>query len=174
MARKVDDKPAALPPAAQRTTAPEDELRILAPDVDLVLAGEPVTVREYDFFQSMEIVYGDRAFLDDVMEAIAGNTQDVWEVVRSLFGKHQGFLKRAACASVDKPVEWLATLRAKEQDRLMSTWWAVNGHFFLHEATVVLRGRISRIRLDGPTSSSSSPTLDSATSAASDATPSDS
>lgn len=149
-----------------------DELRELHPALTLPLGGESITVKEYDFWTAMEVIYGDTAFLDAAVEVLANGNRDPWEAVRSLFGRHAAYLKQAAAVAVGRDVAWVESLRPADTDTLMSSWWAVNGHFFLHEAVVVIRGRTAKSRLAGPISSSPSPAPDSATSTASADTPS--
>ncbi|QDH70844.1 DUF6631 family protein [Marilutibacter alkalisoli] len=178
MARKVNPDPIGQPihkPSAVDKTA--DELQVLKPDITLTLGGESITVHEYDFWTSMDIVYGQRGFLDDAVELLtntSGEFRDAWEAIRSLFGRHAAYLKRAVAVAVERDVAWVESLGPRETDALLSTWWAVNGHFFLHEATVVIQGRLTRMRLAGSTSSSSSPAPDSETPTASADTPNDS
>ncbi len=144
---------------------------MLHPSVPLVLAGRKVTVREYTFWESMDIIYSEREFLDAVVALLLDNRGDAWEAVRALMGRHRVYLKRAAALATDTDVEWIDQLAARDTDTLMSTWWAVNGHFFLHEATVVIRGRATKARLVGPSSSSPSQPMGSETSIASGNTP---
>lgn len=175
MAKKVT-KPAqtgvGLSPEQSAAQKAADELRELHPALTLSLGGESITVKEYDFWTAMEVIYADTAFLNAAVEVLANGNRDPWEAVRSLFGRHAVYLKNAAAVSVGRDVAWVESLRPADTDTLMSSWWAVNGHFFLHEAVVVIRGRTAKSRLAGPTSSSLSPTPDSATSIASASTPS--
>lgn len=174
MAKKVT-KPAqtgvGLSPEQSAAHKAADELRELHPSLNLSLGGEPITVKEYDFWTAMEVIYADTAFLDAAVEVLANGKRDPWEAVRSLFGRHAAYLKQAASVSVGRDVAWVESLGPADTDTLMSSWWAVNGHFFLHEAVVVIRGRTAKSRLAGPTSSSPSPAQGSEISTASANTP---
>jgi hypothetical protein len=173
MARKLPSERAAAP--RRRSSAVEktaDDLQVLRPDIAIEIAGESITVREYTFWESMDIVYRDRGFLDDVVALLNDSDRDPWEAVRSLFGRHAAYLKVAAAASVNRDVAWIEQLGARDTDILMSSWWAVNGHFFIHEATVVIKGRMTRARSAGSMSSPGSPLQASATPIASAVTPS--
>lgn len=162
MARKVT--PAASQPPAAAPDAAAGELAVMQPDIALQLDGEQVVVREYSFWDGMEVVYADgRAFLDDVVASLEAGNADAWEQVRALVGRHQGYLLHAIAKAVERDPDWVKGLGARHADALFSTWWAVNGHFFLHEATVVIRGRLAVKASAGPKSSPPSPAQDSAT-----------
>lgn len=174
MARKLPADAVGTPVKGSTSAAKEaaDELQVMRPDVPLTLAGRELVVREYTFWESMDVVYAEPAFLDAVIDLLTGSDRDPWEAIRSLFGRFQSFLKSAAATSAGVEAEWIDTLRPRDVDVLMSTWWAVNGHFFLHEAAVKLRGRRTKAELSaGPTSSPASPAPDSATPTASGGTP---
>ncbi|HIY72251.1 MAG TPA: hypothetical protein H9827_12390 [Candidatus Luteimonas excrementigallinarum] len=155
-------------PAASSTTAAgadpaAKELAVMQPDITLQLGDESVVVREYSFWDGLDVVYSDgRAFLDDVVAGLAAGNADAWEQVRGLVGRHRGYLVRAIARAVDRDPEWVQGLAARNADALFSIWWAVNGHFFLHEATVVIRGRLVAKESAGPKSSPPSPAPDSA------------
>lgn len=148
-----------------------EELSELHPVLTLSLGGKSVAVKEYDFWTAMDVIYADTAFLDAAVDLLANTARDPWEAVRSLFGRHAAYLKNAAAVSTGRDVAWVESLGPADTDTLMSSWWAVNGHFFLHEAVVVIRGRTAKSRLAGPTSSSPSPAQGSEISTASANTP---
>lgn len=145
----------------------------MRPELKLTISGRSIIMREYDFFESMEIVYEDPAFLEGCLQAFtAEDGRDPWESMRPLFGKHRAFCKRAAALAAGVEVEWIETLaNPRDVDTLMSAWWSVNGSFFVHEVAVMLRGRRARTESAGPKSSPVSPPTDSATPTASAATP---
>lgn len=145
----------------------------MRPEIKLSIADREIVMREYDFFESMEIVYDDPAFLEGCLQAFtAGGGRDPWEAMRPLFGKHRAFCKRAAALAAGVEVEWIEGLaNPRDVDALMSAWFAVNGHFFVHEVAVMLRGRRAKAASAGPKSSPASPPTDSATPTASAATP---
>lgn len=181
MARKLDDAAAPQKAARQRdrSKAPTaraakqaEELKELNPQISLPLGGEMITVKEYDFWTAMDVIWGDSTFLDAAIELLLHDERDPWEAVRSLFGRHRQYLKHAASVAAGRDVAWVESLGPSDTDTLMSAWWAVNGHFFLHEAVVVIRGRTQKAKaLAGLNSSSPSPTPGSATSTASESTP---
>ena len=155
MARKVTpaDQQGAAAGVDPAAAAAANELAVMRPDVSLTLSDQPVTVREYSFWDAMDIVYGQRGFLDDVARLLEDGAGDAWERVRAIFGRHRDYLRRAIALSTGQPLAWIDGLAPRELDALLSTWWAVNGHFFLHEATVVIRGRRAAKASAGPKSS---------------------
>lgn len=169
MAKLMPDNPVGKPQPSAAADAAVDELQVMRPDIPLQLGDERLVVREYSFWDAMEVVYADgRAFLDDVVAQLEAGTADAWEQVRSLVGRHRGYLVGAIAKAVDRDSDWVQGLAPRDADALFSTWWAVNGHFFLHEATVVIRGRLATMELAGPKPSPSSPPPDSAPPTASD------
>lgn len=135
----------------------------MQPDITLQLGDESVVVREYSFWDGLDVVYAEgRAFLDDVVASLEDESADAWEQVRALVGRHRAYLVGAIARSTDRDPDWVQGLPARHADALFSTWWAVNGHFFLHEATVVIRGRRAAKASAGPKSSPRSPAPGSA------------
>ncbi|NLC60144.1 MAG: hypothetical protein GX761_02530 [Gammaproteobacteria bacterium] len=165
------------PTASSNTAAGDDpaakELAVMRPELKLTIAGREIVMREYDFFESMEIVYEDPGFLEGCLQAFTANdARDPWEAMRPLFGKHRAFCKRAAALAAGVEVEWIEGLaNPRDVDTLMSAWFSVNGHFFVHEVAVMLRGRRAKAASAGPKSSPASPPTDSAPPTASAATP---
>ncbi|MGE4459101.1 MAG: DUF6631 family protein [Stenotrophomonas sp.] len=158
MARLLDGASGAAASLPAAGATPAAGTPVLNPDISLSINGERVTVREYSFFEAMDVVYADRGFLDDCVVILAAPGQDPWEAVRALVGRHRTFLVSAIATSCDREIAWVIGLPPKEQDRLFSTWWAVNGHFFLQEAAVVLRSRnAAASRSTGTSSSATSP-----------------
>lgn len=150
-----------------------DALAVMRPELKLTIAGREIVMREYDFFESMEIVYEDEAFLEGCLQAFTGaGGREPWEAMRPLFGRHRAFCKRAAALAAGVDVEWIEGLRdPRDVDTLMSSWWAVNGHFFVHEVAVLLRGRRAMTASAGTKSSPASPPTDSGAPTASADTP---
>lgn len=161
MARKVNPTASSTPAAGPDPAA--KELAVMQPDIPLQLGDEHVVVREYSFWDGLDVVYAEgRAFLEDVVGSLQDESADAWEQVRALVGRHRGYLVNAIAKATGREPDWVEGLPARHADTLFSTWWAVNGHFFLHEATVVIRGRLAPKASAGPKSSRRSPAPDSA------------
>jgi hypothetical protein len=165
MARKVERKPEQ--PAAESNSA-ADAIAALKPEASITIAGRAITVREYGFFEGLEVAHRASAFFADMQAAALGGPIR-YATVRRLFGVHQGVVVPIAAQAADVEPEWVRGLGDRDADTFMSTWFAVNVGFFMREVVgslqeeQLLRSMASR----STGSSSGSPELASATSTAS-------
>ena len=121
MARKVTRKKSA--------TGAED-LSVINPDRTIIIAGRDVVMREYGFFESLELLPLLEPILVDLEEqAKAGAPWPGIEAVPSFLGNHFSVLVHmiAKAASVD--MEWMRGLGADDGYELVWWWWIVNGPF---------------------------------------------
>lgn len=166
MARRVKAQPAPKP-----STAATAELPVMRPDFEITIAGRTLTVREYEFFEGLEVAHRAEAFIND-MAACASEGELRYDRIRRLLGVHRVVVQSIAAQAAGVDESWLAALSNADKDMLMSTWFAVNSGFFVHEAVVTLREwRTLGRALDGPTSSPLSPPPASAGPTASADTP---
>lgn len=173
MARKVETKAAA--PTAEPSSA-VDDLAVLKPEVTLTVAGRKVTVREYGFWEGLEVAHRGAAFIADMLAMCADGTLR-YAAVRRLFGVHQEIVQEIAAQAADVEREWVAGLKGAEAERFLSTWFTVNASFFVREAAVEVeetqyRAAMARKRAASQSSSSVSPGQASATTNASADSPS--
>ncbi|MGH8032798.1 MAG: DUF6631 family protein [Luteimonas sp.] len=169
MARKVDkQKPAAEEPSAA------EKLASLKPDTPLALSGRQVTVREYSFFEGLEIAHRAAKFIADMHVMCAGGDLR-YAQIRRLFGVHQEVVIPIAAQAADVEPEWVRSLKGDEAEVFMSTWFAVNSSFFVHEVIVEMREERQRAipTSTGTDASPNSPPPASATSTNSPASPND-
>lgn len=138
MARKVLQQPA--PVAAEPSSAVAD-LSALQPDVTLTIADREVTLREYGFFEGLAVADTAAAFITDMQQCMDG--QLTYSRIRRLFGKHQAVVSAIAAQAGDVEPEWLRGLPPRDGELYMSTWFAVNSSFFVHELVVELQVRRS-------------------------------
>lgn len=131
------------------------DLAILHPEREAIIAGVPVVMREYSWAESLrhhEIIDA----LSDAMSGVAlqGNFHDL-DSLRGAFGDNGDILFRLIAVVSDQPVEWISTLDATAGDELFLLWWGVNADFFLRR---VLRSvQLAKVReLAGLTSSPAS------------------
>ncbi len=169
MARKLPTKDAAgSAPSAAAEAA--DELAVMKPDVTLKIDGVEVTFREYGFFEGLEVAHHLSGFISDMTASLGTDLR--YDRVRRLFGVHRDVVIPAAAQSAGVEPEWVAGLKGPAAEIFMSTWFAVNAGFFVHEAVVSLREeRLQRAPVGRP-SSPASPEPGSATPTASDGAPS--
>lgn len=164
MARKVDKTAAS---TAEPSSAVGD-LSVLNPDVKLTVAGRALTVREYGFWEGLEVAHRATEFIADMLAMCADGTLR-YTTVRRLFGVHRDVVQALVAQSADVELAWVAGLKGAEAERLLSTWFAVNAGFFLREAAVETEevryraAAAARKQKTSPTSSSASPTPDSGT-----------
>lgn len=167
MAQKISKAP----PAAESVSAAE-QLATIQPTVELTLAGRKFTVREYGFFEGLEVAHRAQAFIAD-MHAMCSDGQLRYDRIRRLFGVHRDVVVTIAAQSANVEPEWIGGLARDDAETFMSAWFGVNAGFFVREVVVEMREErlLEVIRSTGSTSSSGSPTPDSATSTASDDSP---
>ncbi len=171
MARKVI-KPA--PVAAEPSSAAAD-LSALQPDITHTIAGRKVTIREYGFFEGLQVADTAAAFIADMHQQCADGTL-TYSRIRRLFGKHQAAVVEIAALSGGVEAEWLLSLSPSDAELFLSTWFAVNSGFFMHELVVEMQVQHHRpaATSTGLASSPGSQAPGSATSTGSAVSPSDS
>lgn len=167
MARKLT-RPAPKPAAESDSAAAQ--LAAIKPDITVTVAGREVTVREYGFFEGLEVVARADGFIAALVD-VCRDGDFRYEAIRPLFGKHADAVIAIAAQSAGVEPEWVRGLGRDDAETLLSVWFSVNAGFFVHEAVVTLRQDAVRAALAsaGSTSSPASPTPASATSTASDA-----
>lgn len=151
MAHRAQKKP--VTPAAEDPSA-ADGLAALNPDVTLTLAGRAITMREYGFFEGLDVAHRAAGFIADMHAMCAGGALR-YSLIRRLFGVHQDVVVAIAAQAADVEPEWLRGLGAADAEVFMSSWFAVNSSFFVHE--VVVEMREERHRASTSTGSTSSP-----------------
>lgn len=136
MATKIPDAPM----DAHDAAAVADDLTVLHPDRALALGGREVTLREYGFFEGLEIADRASAFLADLTAASdAGALR--YAHVRRLFGRHRAVIPSIAAQAGDVELAWLETLASDEMELYLATWFAVNAGFFVREVLAAARER---------------------------------
>jgi hypothetical protein len=160
----------AAPDAADATTTVADDLAVLQPDRTLPLGGRAITIREYGFFEGLEIADRASAFIADLIAARDDGALR-YAHVRRLFGRHRAVIPAIAAQAGDVEVAWLDTLAPDELELYLATWFAVNAGFFVREALAELREAhdLATGASTGARSSFDSPAADSATSPSLDA-----
>jgi hypothetical protein len=125
-------------PIADDATSVAGELAVLAPDRTLELGGRSVTIREYGFFEGLDVADRASALLDDLVAATEdGNLR--YAQVRRLFGRHRAVVPAIAAQAADVEVAWLEALAPGEQELFMATWFATNSAFFVREVLAEMR-----------------------------------
>lgn len=128
-----------------------DELDILHPERDLVIAGETVTVREIGFAASLRL---DQCMAPMIRAFIDLRADPEPYDLAALFGAHPDAWLDFVAATCGKPRAWVEALGDEDGQRLSMTAWTVNSGFFLRR---VISGVIARHRR-GVTSASENST----------------
>lgn len=140
----------------------QDDLAILFPERTTVIAGVPITMREYSFVEALDH-HALIARLTDAMTdtAIRGDFADL-DSLRSAFGGCRSEVVALVALACDQATTWVNSLRADDGEHLMMLWWAVNSGFFLRRVLLSVGMRKAR-EFDGSMSSEpSSPTATAA------------
>ena len=142
-----------------------EELTVLHPDRTFVIGGRSVTIREYGFFEGLDVADRASAFIADLIDASEDGTLR-YAQVRRLFGRHRAVIPSIAAQAGDVEVAWLEALASDELELYLATWFAVNAVFFVREVLAEIREAhvLAAGASAGTHSSSGSPLPDSATS----------
>lgn len=125
-------------PAAPAPDAAADDLAILHPDRTLVIGGRTVMLREYGFFEGLEVADRAAMFIADLIALSEGGTLR-YAQIRRLFGRHRAVIPAIAAQAGDVDVAWLETLAPDELELYLATWFAVNAGFFVREVLAEVR-----------------------------------
>ena len=156
-------------PASDAGTA-ADDLAILHPDRTLVIGGRTLTLREYGFFEGLDVADRAAGFIADLVAASTDGALR-YAQVRRLFGRHRAVIPTIAAQASDVDVAWLEALPPDDLELYLATWFAVNAAFFVREVLAELReAQLREAHLlvagasDGAISSPDSPPPDAVTS----------
>ena len=127
-----------LPAAPASETAAADDLAILHPDRTLVLGGRTIVLREYGFFEGLDVADRAAGFIADLITASDDGALR-YAHVRRLFGRHRAVIPVIAAQAGDVEVAWLGALPPDELELYLATWFAVNAAFFVREVLAELR-----------------------------------
>ncbi|GAA4782575.1 DUF6631 family protein [Lysobacter hankyongensis] len=155
---------------ASEATSTADDLAILHPDRTLVLGGRTIVLREYGFFEGLDVADRASGFIADLVDASDDGALR-YAHVRRLFGRHRAVIPTIAAQAGDVDAVWLEALAPDELELYLATWFAVNAAFFVREVLAELREaqlrevqRLAAGASVGAISSPDSPPPDAATS----------
>jgi len=164
MARK--STPSKVEAAGEDSTSPAVALAEISPEVRLTVAGRTLTIREYGFFEGLEVAHKAQPLIA-AMHAMCADGNLEYSRIRRLFGVHRDVVIEIAAQAADVEPEWVRGLERKPADAelFLDTWFGVNSSFFVHEVVVELREARQRVAMStGSALSPNSPPPDSATS----------
>lgn len=125
-------------PPASEATSTADDLAILHPDRTLVLGGRTIVLREYGFFEGLDVADRAAGFIADLIAASDDGALR-YAHVRRLFGRHRAVIPTIAAQAGDVEAAWLEALPPDELELYLATWFAVNAAFFVREVLAELR-----------------------------------
>ncbi len=161
MARKATrPKPA---PVRKKAAAGADDLAILHPQREVIVAGRTLTIREYGFVEGMRMRALAQPFTESLYQhaSVGGDAPD-FSAMETLIADHLDEVLQLIAASADVDVDWIASLNDTDGYRLMQAWWLVNSGFFIRRVLQRLATDRAVARLAGPrsTTPSSAPATD--------------
>ncbi|MCY1266024.1 hypothetical protein D9M69_218770 [compost metagenome] len=123
MAQKVARKKSAAKDAA-------GDVAVLQPDRRIPIAGREIVMREYGFFESLELLPLLEPILVDLEDQVkAGVPWPGFESVPSFLGNHSQVLVHLVAKAASVELEWMRSLTADQGYELVWWWWIVNGPF---------------------------------------------
>ena len=125
-------------PPPDDVTSTADDLAVLHPERTLPIGGRDVTIREYGFFEGLDVADRASHFIADLVAASTDGTLRYTQV-RRLFGRHRSVVPSIAAQAGDVDVAWLEALAPDDLEIYLATWFAVNAAFFVREALAELR-----------------------------------
>lgn len=178
MARKL---PSAAPKADPQSSMAKalDDLYVMQPDVELDVGGRKITIGEYRLFDGMTARAKGAPLVDDLEDLAKKDTaaDAGLEAYLDLLSKHRALTRELILLSVieqDRDAEFINGLKGPDAERLLMTWWGACSRFFWRAVVGRQRDRVTakvrkQVAQAGSTSSTPSPTPDTAAAATSDA-----
>ena len=122
-----------VPQEQQPDAQEENDLEILHPEQEVVIAGVKVVIREYGFVEGLKIRTKAKPFIHGLQEILSGGQPSLEEIL-DLLAEHLDLALELVADSADMPLEWVHSLSEHEGDVLLYTWWSVCGPFFVRSA----------------------------------------
>jgi len=120
----------------------QDDLAILHPERQALIAGRSIVMREYSFLETLQHAEPISALTSAMADVAKGGDLHDVDSLRAVFGQCRDIVVRLIALACDQPESWIGDLKATEGEQLLLLWWGVNAHFFLSRVllTVQLRG----------------------------------
>lgn len=128
MAKKIDR---AAKPVKDESA---NELEILVPERDIEIAGTAITVREYSFIEGLKLRSKMQPLIDALYKSITATAMPELEDIIIILSEQNELIVELVAQSAGVEIDWIEELGQEDGYRLMLTWWAVNGPFFVSTA----------------------------------------
>lgn len=140
MAKKLE-KPTNKSQKESAAQAAED-LKVVFPDVTIMVAGESIVVREYPFIKWLELKPNCGDLIESLSELVNQSENISHDQVLEFFETQFHEIEFLIRESINRDFEFLETLNDAEMQNVLFTWWRVNQHFFLRSAFRLVRTKI--------------------------------
>lgn len=134
MAKKL--KPGELARSSQAAGDPltnvTNELDILHPDREAVIAGRKIILREYGFVEGLKIRALARPFTDALYGLFDAQPPD-FELILDIVADHAETVLQLAAIAADVEQSWVDDLNDEDGNMLLLLWWGANGGFFTRQ-----------------------------------------
>lgn len=110
----------------------DDDLTVMHPDVTIAIGGRDVKVHEYRFIDGLRIRAASHGLVRD-LQATIERAELLTDDVMDVLAKHESVVRGLIAAAADVEPEFIDSLSAADGDKLMTTWWMVNGPFFVRQ-----------------------------------------
>lgn len=123
---------------AEKVTATKEEsndLEVLMPNREIVLAGETITVREYSFKDALTIGREIDQFAALIVNEMNGSNKITIEQADMLIMNNLELVYSLISTSIQKPITWIEALSYEDGLQVLDWWWVVNSVFFMNAVT---------------------------------------
>lgn len=120
-----------------------NEVDVLMPDREVVVAGETVSVRELRFADTVAAARDVHAVTSALLEVVKldGMRAVDMATLDAVFATCAEQIVTLAMIATGKPREWFDTLSARDGDLLLTVFWTVNSFFFMERLVSRLASR---------------------------------
>lgn len=136
-------------PAAALLPETPDDLDILAPEREIEIGGEKVTVREITFGEQLKHGAALKLLADTLLPALKSDNEDILTAVMDALAAHYAATIPLFSLSIGKSAEWIEALKGEDGEALAMTWWSVNRGFFTRRLVRPIFFHLARNRLPG-------------------------
>lgn len=123
MARRVEKKSA--------SESGADDLEILHPEREVVIAGRPLVVREYGFIEGLRLIPLADPLIEELRVHLEAARPTSVEAIHAMLARHVDVVVQLIAVATDVEPEWIDRLDQDAGTQLMFCWWQVNGPFYV-------------------------------------------